>query len=178
MRVQIKWQDGRLAPWRARRVECRGDLPARLEVPGEATGPKRLTLHLGWGNVKEKPGDGAAGVPPALPFSWQSLMSPAAPRNRETALSFRAKRGISLCVGADRNPKNQSEIPRFARNDRALSKRTTSAVPFFPVNHRETPHYPPAAALPSNRGTNSSATKVSIGVGVVFCAERGSSGAM
>ena len=44
-----------------------------------------------------------------------------APGNHETALSFRAKRGISLCAAVRRSPKNQSEIPRFARNDSAFS---------------------------------------------------------
>ena len=52
MRIQINWQDSGLAPWSARRAECRGDLRARVEVHEEATGPKRLTLRLGWSNVK------------------------------------------------------------------------------------------------------------------------------
>jgi hypothetical protein len=32
-------------------------------------------------------------------------------------LSFRAQRGISLCLGVDRGTTNQSKIPRCARND-------------------------------------------------------------
>jgi hypothetical protein len=37
-------------------------------------------------------------------------------------LSFRAKRGISLCLRPDRRTNKQGEIPRFARNDSVFSE--------------------------------------------------------
>ena len=54
-------------------------------------------------------------------------------------MSFRAQRGISLCAGVDRSPsqsrevgakKNQSEIPRCARNDiKAAARQLTGRTP-------------------------------------------------
>jgi hypothetical protein len=52
----------------------------------------------------------------------QSPMPPAAPRNRERTLSFRAERGILLWFFLPGCPSTQSEIPRSARNDRAFSE--------------------------------------------------------
>jgi hypothetical protein len=55
-------------------------------------------------------------------FSWQSLMPPAAPRNDETTLSFRAERGILLRSFLPESTQKQSEIPRSVRNGTAFSK--------------------------------------------------------
>jgi len=38
---------------------------------------------------------------------------------QDSSLSFRAKRGIPLCVPPDCGGMNQGKIPRFARNDMA-----------------------------------------------------------
>jgi hypothetical protein len=50
-------------------------------------------------------------------FALSRVVASFGRHRRSTLPSFRAERGISLCVQTDCGRKNQSEIPRSARND-------------------------------------------------------------